>query len=141
MRATALSALGFALVVAAVAACASDKISGPQDSAVQVAGLTPAYANLNCHYTPDGEQSIPVGSTKTFLASSSTDCSGAYAVITNSVPNALGFAIVDGTCTGTTKTLGNLKIARCLAGPGSVKIYTNSSMTTLIQTIGLDRIP
>lgn len=140
MRRAAISALACSLAVAAAAACASDNIASAPDSAVLLPSSPTANANLNCHYSPDGEQSIAVGSSLTMLANSTTDCSGAYAVLSMSVPGSMGFTGPTGGCSGTTKTLGNLKVVRCASGPGKVDIYASSNRTTLIQTIGFDRL-
>ena len=105
----------------------------------QVPSLPMSNANLNCSYSPSGEISIPVGGIQTFVASNTTDCSGAYAVIANSISGALGLLFPNGTCTQTQGAFVPAKVKRCAVGSGALKIYTNSSKTTLLQTIGIDR--
>lgn len=143
MRRSASAAL-VAAIMLGVAACGEQSVTSPGG---EDRGFTPrpgsplASANANCVWSPSGEISIPVGNIQTFAPSSSTDCSGSYVVITATGAGVLGFLLPAGTCTVVEKTVSALKVKKCLAGSGLIKIYTNSSKTTLIQQIGVDRAP
>jgi len=98
-----------------------------------------ASANTNCVWSPSGEISIPVGTVQHFNYSNLSDCNGSYVVIQASAPGVLGLLIPAGTCTKLQGTVPPFKVKKCIAGSGVIRIYTNSSQTTLIQTIGVDR--
>lgn len=107
-----------------------------------VAGLPTASANLNCRYTPSGVVNIPVGGNQTFTPSNIADCDGAWGFLTAS--GRTEFNLSGAPCTDFSEQEGGpslFKIFRCLPGGVAFSIYTNSSKTTLLQTIELDVEP
>jgi hypothetical protein len=141
MHKSTLAVCGLATLLA-VAACESQRIASPHDSGqgLEQPGLPIGLATTACSYTPSGDISIAVGSTQTFSPSNLTDCIGAYGVITTTSHH-LGFN-VDTTCAVSERQEGGpahlFKIHRCSSGGGTFRIYTNSSKTTLLQTISID---
>ena len=140
----ALAAFTFAILLG-VAACETQDLSAPQgdgsNNLIPVPSLPTSNANLNCSYSPSGEISISVGQVQTFVPSSTTDCDGAYGVITPG-DGRLGFGVGSPCTLFQTQEAGAaalFKIRRCTTGPGVFNIYTNSSKTTLLQSIGIDR--
>jgi len=144
MRKWALSALAFSILVA-VAACETQRMSAPQDGGsdgvLQVPSLPTSHANLSCSYTPSGDISIAVNTNQFFTPSNATDCAGAVGVLTPA-DGRVGFNAAPCTVTQTTANPSSwFKVRRCTTGPASLRIYTDFTKTTVLQTIGLDRIP
>jgi hypothetical protein len=141
MRRSALSIVAVFMLLG-LAACGEQGVTSPQQDEggfVPIPGGPLASANTNCVWSPSGEISIPVGTHQTFSPSNFSDCSGSYVVIQGSAAGVLGHLIPAGTCTTLQGTVPPFKVKKCIAGSGVIKIYTNSSKTTLIQTIGVDR--
>jgi hypothetical protein len=131
------------LLMLSQAACNEGAITDPANEA-SLDGLPKAplaSANTNCVWSPSGEISIPVGSYQTFTPSNFTDCNGSYVVIQPSASGVLGHLIPSGACTTLQGSVPPFKVKKCAAGSGVIRIYTNSSKTTLIQSIGVDRVP
>jgi len=124
-----------------VAACQIDKVAAPSTRGAAAVPVSPPFAeaNTDCHYTPDGEfVSIPAGTLQNFVADDADDCTNAYleVIFLPAHSGALGFGA---TCAIKTFTVSSFfKIKKCTTGPSRINIYTNSSKTTLIQTIGVD---
>jgi hypothetical protein len=99
-------------------------------------------ANASCRYSPSGIISIPVGGNQTFTPSNVADCDGAWGFIEPTDGRAeFNFA---GTCDDFAQQEGGpslLKVRRCSAGGVALRIYTNSSKTTLLQLIQIDVEP
>ena len=136
-----LSVIAMVLLLG-VAACGDQGVTSPQHDEggfAPISGAPMASANTNCVWSPSGEISIPVGSYQHFNYSNFSDCNGSYVVITASAPGVLGHLIPAGTCTTLQGSVPPLKVKKCIAGSGLIRIYTNSSKTTLIQQIGVDR--
>jgi hypothetical protein len=144
----------FALL--AVAACDNPSPSAPQSAhgdnwESHPEGST-ASANANCRFTvnPPGSGppativNIPVGGSITFNGTPAADCDGAFGVLTPT-DGRLEFNLSGSPCTDFQEEEAGpfrlLKVYRCFAGGASLSIYTNSSKTTLLQTIGIDVLP
>lgn len=99
-----------------------------------------ASANANCRYTPSGDISIPVGTIQTFTPVNFADCAGAFAEITYGPGQSGAAGFSPGTdCTVKTFTSSSFfRVRKCTTGPSLLKFYTNSSKTTLLQTVGID---
>jgi hypothetical protein len=129
-------------VLIALAACETQPPSAPQVGSED--NLAPApngplmSANASCSYTPAGEISVPTH--ETFIPSNTSDCNGAYAEITPTDGrvslNASGSCNVFSFTTFLPTS--RIKMHRCSAGGATLKIWTNSSKTTLLQTIWID---
>jgi hypothetical protein len=97
-------------------------------------------ATLSCSYSPSGNISIAVGQTQTFVPSDVDDCNGAFGVLTPT-DGRVGLGVGSPCTAFQAQESGGanlFKVRRCSSGPASLKIYTNSSKTTLLQTIGID---
>jgi hypothetical protein len=134
MTRPALAALASAIVLAAVA-CQSQDPSAPADGND---GGKPSFASTSCRYSPSGTVEIVVGQAKSFIQSAG-DCTGAYGVL-SPTDGRVEFGIGPAPCTAFTataadNTLHTLKVFRCAIGNATFNIYTNSSKTTLLQTI------
>jgi hypothetical protein len=141
MRQPTLSVIA-AVTLLGVAACGDQHLTSPHRDVGEFAPAPAdpmASANTNCVWSPSGEISIPAGTYQTFTPSNFSDCNGSYAVIQASGAGVLGHLVPAGTCTTAQGTVPPFKVKKCLAGSGVIKIYTSSSQTTLIQTIGIDR--
>jgi hypothetical protein len=125
----------------AAAACQTQDTSDPgsgRDNLVPLHSPPTSSASLDCRYTPSGIVEFPVGQTQTFSPSAG-NCDGAFGTITPG-DGRLGFGISSPCATFAKEETGAahlFKIHRCLTGNGSFKIWTNSSQTTLLQTISL----
>ncbi len=140
-------------LVLAIAACESQPPSapqsGPSDELAPVPLAPLPTANASCRYSTTGsapastEASIPVGTTRIFLPINASDCDGAWGFITPT-DGRLEFG-VGAQCTDFNQEeagAGHMfKVYRCSGIGGQLKIYTNGSQTTLLQTIGIDLIP
>lgn len=152
MRALALAVL--AVYGLALTACENQPPSAPQggvgDNLAPAPGVPMASANANCRYSTNGssppasEVSIPVGTGLTFYPIHIPDCDGAWGFLTPT-DGRLEFNLSGSPCTDFQQEEGGpahlLKVYRCFGIGGQLKIYTNSSKTTLLQTIGIDLIP
>lgn len=140
MRRSALAGVA-ALAVLLAAACQIQEPLGSQRSGNElstVPGVPTASANLNCSYTPAGPSvEIPVGQTGTFTPVNISDCNNAYGVL-SPTDHRVGFQ-VNLQCnlfqTAESGLNNRFTVRRCDEGLASLKIYTNSSKTTLLQTI------
>jgi hypothetical protein len=101
-----------------------------------------ASADANCRYSPTVGH-ITVGGTQTF-GPSQGNCDGAWGFITQSAVR-VEFNNTGAPCTDFAQEEGGglhlLKVYRCVSGPALLQIYTNSSRTTLLQSIQIDPIP
>ncbi len=96
-----------------------------------------------CSYAPSGAVVINIGATQTFAPTSVSDCAGAYGVLTPT-DGRVGFGISSPCASFETTAAGSgnlFKVRRCAAGNASLNIYTNSSKTTLLQTISIPSAP
>jgi hypothetical protein len=135
-------------MIVVVSACSDQSLTSPERDPAgfsPLPGTPTASANTSCHYTPDGEfVHIATGTVQTFIPNSTTNCSGAFIEITYSAPHAGAagfFPNATNDCALKTWTASGgwiFKVRKCTSGPSRVNIYTNSSKTTLIQTIGID---
>jgi hypothetical protein len=139
MRLLALAASTFILWLVA-AACQDQDLSAP------INGRDPGkplFASLDCRYTPAGAVYIPVGGKQTFVPSAG-NCDGAYGVL-SPTDGKFGFKATTNPCTiFQTVESGSAHafwVRKCLSGSGTFKIYTNSTKSTLLQTILLDAVP
>ena len=141
MRNLLLAGTAAFVVAAAIAACSDQEIAGPGSDLTPVAGLPTASANANCSFTPSGEISIPVNGVRLFNPSNAADCLNAYGEITQGSAGSAGFNAQP--CTDLQHVAANsaFRVVKCTTGPASLKIYTNVSKTTLLQTVGIDLIP
>ena len=120
-----------------IVACESGRVSGPEGVAKVPTVL--ASANLNCHYTPSGDITLAVGAHVFFTPSSVSDCSGAWGVLTPA-DSSIGFNNTPCTITSIQANAASaFRVYRCSAGSALLNIYTNSSKTTLLQSVGIDR--
>ena len=140
----------------AVAACENQPPSAPYigDNLGPISGVPIASALASCRYTtnppggttPSTAVSIPVGTGLTFIPTNTNkaDCDGAWGVLTQT-DGRLEFNLSGSPCTDFEEQAAGparlLKVYRCFAGGAQLKIYTNSSKTTLLQTIDIDLIP
>jgi hypothetical protein len=123
-----------------LASCSTQDFSGPQDRStddlIQVPALPTSNADLNCRYQPSGLVELHVGESMNFSPSAG-NCDGAYATLSPG-DGRVGF---DATapCVTFAATEGGsfqlFKVRRCALGVATMRIYTNSSGTTLLQTI------
>lgn len=124
-----------------VAACTDEGVTAPQPERQEftfLPGGPLASANTNCVWSPSGDISIAVGVTQTFTPSVLADCVNSYVVVTPSAPGVLGHLDGSSGCSILQKSVPPFKIKKCLSGNGTIRTYTNSSKTTLIQTINVD---
>jgi len=137
-----LSGLALSFLVSA-AACDPGELSAPPrngtDGSLPLPSLPASHATLSCSYSPSGTVGISVGQSKTFTPSSVSDCDGAYGTLTPT-DGRVGFGI-SSPCGVFEKQEGGgaslFKVRRCSTGTAEFKIYTNSSKTTLLQTISI----
>jgi hypothetical protein len=139
MRALALAASALALLLAAVA-CQNQDLSAPTNGRDPGKSL---FASTDCRYKPAFAVYIPVGGKQTF-GPSAGNCNGAYGVL-SPANGKFGFNTTTNPCTifETVESGANhtFLVRKCLSASGTFKIYTNSTKTTLLQTILLDSIP
>jgi len=80
----------------------------------------------------------------TFIPTNIPDCDGAWGFLTPT-DGRLEFNLSGSPCTDFQEEEAGpahlLKVHRCSAGGGLLKIYTNQAKTTLLQTIEIDLIP
>ena len=140
----------------AAAACENQPPSAPQggDNLGPISGAPMPSALATCRYTtnppggttPVSNASIPVGTGLAFIPTNANkaDCDGAWGVL-SPTDGRLEFNLSGAPCVDFEQQAAGparlLKVYRCSGIGGQLKIYTNSSKTTLLQTIGLDLIP
>jgi hypothetical protein len=136
-----VAALAFSLSLL-VTACQTQDVSAPQgsgsDDLTRVPSLPTSSASLDCRYQPSGLVEIPVNTSKTFSPSAG-NCEGAYGTLSPG-DGRVGFGVAAPCATFETQEAGGFalfKVRRCLVGSATFRIYTNSSKTTLLQTITL----
>jgi hypothetical protein len=138
-----------------LAACESQPPSAPDggggDNLVPVSGIPLASANASCRYSTNGGSTpativnIPVGTGLTLYPTTGhiADCDGAYGVL-SATDGRLEFNLSGSPCTDFEQQEAGaslLKVYRCFAGGAALTIYTSSSKTTVLQTIGIDVQP
>jgi hypothetical protein len=149
-------ALALAVYGLALTACENQPPSAPQggagDNLAPAPDVPMAGANASCRYTtnppgsgpPVSTVSIPVGGNKTFIPVNIPDCDGAWGFL-SPTDGRVEFNLSGSPCTDFQQEEAGparlLKVYRCFAGGAALKIYTNASKTTLLQTIGIDVIP
>jgi len=137
-----------------IAACENQPPSAPQSSEsddwATTAGLP--MANASCRYTinppgngpPVSTITIPVGGGATLIPTNIADCDGAWGFLNQAAPR-VEFNNTGAPCTDFAQEEGGglhlFKLYRCTTGPALLQIYTNSSKTTLLQSIQIDPIP
>jgi hypothetical protein len=140
MRRPALAASAFSILFA-IAACETQDVSAPGQEKVITSLRLTNNASLDCRFAPSGSVEILVGQAQQFLRSAG-NCAGAYGTL-SPADGRVGFWATTNPCTTfATQESGSggfekFRIRRCFSGAATFRIYTNSSQTTLLQTINL----
>jgi hypothetical protein len=121
-------------ILLAAAACQAHDLSAPGGDHMPQPSFS---ASLDCRYSPSGAVEIAVGQSKRFSRSAG-NCTGAYGTLSPadgrvSFGNSAPCATFAGPAAGTFDNA--FKIVRCATGNATFAIYTNSSKTTILQTI------
>src|SRR5258705_3014768 len=133
MRGLVLATSTFALLLV-VAACGSENLSAPAggEGGVTPVSLPMSNATSTCRYTPAGDISIGINKKQFFTPNNAADCAGAFGVLTAGFPaDSLALGFIAAPCTlhqaQESGTGSFCLVLRCAAGPGSLRIYTNSA--------------